>query len=213
MRVKICGIRQEEALDAAVAGGADMVGFLHYPASPRHVEVQEAGRLRALLPERVKAVVVGVDMADELLAELNARVRPDLFQLHGLETPQRVAEVRGRFGVGVIKALRVRDGRDIEAAEAYRGSADMILFDGCGAALPGGNGMTFDWSLLGGYRGAGGWILSGGLTAENVADGILQTGATAVDVSSGVETAPGQKDAARIMGFLKAAKGAVEMAA
>ena len=210
--VKICGISGPAALEAATGCGADMVGFLHYPASPRHVEPHAAERLRALLPGEVQAVAVGVDMEDALLEEIHARVRPDFFQLHGTESPGRTAEIGRRFGVPVIKAIRVRGARDIARAEDYRGSADLLLFDGGGEALPGGNGAAFDWSLLR-RRQEGGWILSGGLTAGNVADAVRQTGASMVDVSSGVESAPGQKDPERIRRFLKAAKSAgMEMA-
>ena len=213
VRVKICGISRPASLQAAIGCGADMVGFLYYPDSPRHVEPEAAGKLRAALPKEMQAVSVGVDMDDRLLEEIHARVRPDFFQLHGMETPRRAEQIRRRFGVPVIKVIRVRGAEDIAGAAEYENSADLLLFDTGGGAAPGGTGTTFDWDLLQPYRDRGGWILSGGLTAENVADAIRQTGAAMVDVSSGVESAPGQKDANRIERFLGAAKSkSMEMA-
>ena len=203
-QVKICGITERAALQAALRFGADMLGFLHYPASPRHIAPEAAGELCAMVSGRARIVAVGVDMEDALLQELQERLRPDFFQLHGSETPERVVEIRERFGIKVIKAIRVRDAQDIEQARAYEDIADMLLFDAYGETLPGGNGVAFDWSLL--PRRAGEWILSGGLNEENVARAIEQTGAPFLDVSSGVESAPGRKDPKKIERFLLAAK-------
>ena len=214
-KVKICGITDAAALQAAVRGAADMVGFLHYPASPRHIEIQDAARLRALLPEETQVAAVGVDMPDDLLQQLREHLRPHFFQLHGDESPQRAAHIRQRFGIPVIKAVRVRTSENIALAEAYHAAVDMLLFDAHSDNLPGGNGIAFNWSLLPSSCPAAKnpppvWILSGGLTPENVADAIKQTGAPIVDVSSGVETAPGRKDPQRIEAFLRAAKAVTQ---
>ena len=204
-RAKICGISRQDALDAAIAADAAMVGFLHYPASPRHIEPEAAASLRVRLPDHISAVAVGVDMEDALLERLATELRPDFFQLHGQETPQRVAAIRERFGIPTIKAISVRSAADIAAANAYQDSADMLLLDGCGTELPGGNGITFDWSLLAAFPSeSDNWILSGGLDPENVAEAIAHTSAPYVDVSSGVESAPGRKDPSRIAAFLRA---------
>lgn len=205
-RIKICGISKRHALEAAIQFGADMVGFIHYPPSPRHIELDKAAQLRALLPLQIKTVAVGVDMEDELLQELRNRLQPDFFQLHGSESPYRVKEIRARFKVGVIKAIRVQNGEDIARAENYRSTADLMLFDAHGEALPGGNGIVFDWTLLRQRKETGEWILSGGLTPETVIDAIRRTGAPIVDVSSGVESEPGKKDPKRIQQFLLAAR-------
>lgn len=204
--VKICGISEPPALETAVRFGADMVGFLFYPPSPRHIEIDNAATLRTLLPSRVGVVVVGVDLTDAQLLELKNQLQPDYFQLHGSESPERVKEIRSRFRTSVIKAIRVRDGEDVAQAESYRDVADLLLFDAYGEALPGGNGIRFDWSLLRHLRGRREWILSGGLTPETVNDAIRQTGAPIVDVSSGVENARGKKDPSRIESFLVSAK-------
>ena len=208
-RAKICGISRVDALEAAVAAGAAMVGFLHYPASPRHIEPEAAASLRERLPKHVSAVSVGVDMEDPLLERLATEIRPDFFQLHGQETPERVAAVRERFGIPIIKAMAVRSAADIATATAYQERADLLLLDGCGTALPGGNGITFDWSLLADFPSENrDWILSGGLDPENVAEAIARTSPPCVDVSSGVESAPGRKDPSRITAFLRAVRQA-----
>ena len=211
-QVKICGITDDIALETALRCGADMLGFLHHPASVRHIDADRAARLRANVAARARVVVVGVDMSDALLEELSEKLCPDFFQLHGSEAPQRVKEVRKRFGVGVIKAIRVRDGRDIEQAHAFEGIADLLLFDTYTETLAGGTGLVFDWALLRKLRNKGKWILSGGLTPENVGDAIEQTGAPAVDVSSGVESDQGKKDPKKIERFLQTAKTATSMA-
>ena len=211
-QVKICGISDDVALKTALRCGADMLGFLHHPASSRHIEPGDAARLRADVGGRARVVAVGVDMSDALLEELLEKLRPDFFQLHGSETPQRVKEVRKRFSIGVIKAIRVRDNKDIEQAHAFEDAADMLLFDSHTETLAGGTGVAFDWTLLREIRNKDKWILSGGLTPENVADAIEQTGAPAVDVSSGVESSPGKKDSKKIERFLQAAKATTPMA-
>ncbi|MCY4053639.1 MAG: phosphoribosylanthranilate isomerase [Hyphomicrobiales bacterium] len=211
-QVKICGITDGDALNAALRCGADMLGFLHHPASARHIDPDGAARLRASVGARARVVAVGVDMSDALLEELFEKLRPDFFQLHGSETPQRAGEIRERFGSGIIKAIRVRGNGDIEQAHAFEDAADMLLFDSYTEALAGGTGVVFDWTLLHGLRNKGAWILSGGLTPENVADAIEQTGAPAVDVSSGVESAPGRKDPKKIERFLQAVKTTTPMA-
>lgn len=205
-QVKICGITDETALKTAVRCGADMLGFLHHPASVRHIDSDKAARLRASIGARAHVVVVGVDMSDALLEELFGKLRPDFFQLHGSETPQRAKEVRERFGIRVIKAIRVRGDEDIKQAHAFEDAADMLLFDSYTEALAGGTGVAFDWTLLHGLQNKEAWILSGGLTPENVAKAIGQTSAPAVDVSSGVENAPGKKDSKKIERFLQAVK-------
>ena len=211
-QVKICGISDDAALKTALRCGADMLGFLHHPASPRHIEPGDAARLRADVGGRARVVAVGVDMSDALLEELFEKVRPDFFQLHGSETPQRVKEVRERFGIGIVKAIRVRDNKDIEQARAFEDTADMLLFDSHTETLAGGTGVVFDWALLHEIRNKDAWILSGGLTPENVTDAIKQTGAPAVDISSGVENAPGKKDSKKIERFLQTVKAATPMA-
>lgn len=211
MRVeaKICGIRDTAALDAAVAGGARYVGFVFYPRSPRHVTPGDAGRLAAMLPPAVTGVALAVDPDDALIDEIAARADVGMFQLHGAETPERVAAIRARTGRRAMKAIKVSEAADLAAADAYAGVADMLLFDakppaGMANALPGGNAVTFDWTILAGRDWPVPWMLSGGLDPANVADAIRISGARAVDVSSGVESAPGVKDPLRIAAFLAA---------
>ncbi len=208
--VKICGIRDASALDSAIRAGASYIGFIHYPASPRHVSFEEAARLRALAGNQVHPVSVTVNADDEVIAEIMARVRPDFLQLHGHETPERLRGVKQAHpGIRLIKALPVRSPNDIAQSRAYAGIADMLLFDAPPppkAELPGGNGVAFDWNALKHAEIALPWFLSGGLTHENVEDAVRISGAKFVDVSSGVESAPGIKDEAKIRAFLEAAK-------
>lgn len=210
-RVKICGIKTEPILEAALAGGADYVGLVFYPPSPRSLSLEDAARLAARGRGRARIVALTVDADDGFLHALAASVRPDLLQLHGRETVERARAVIARHGIPVMKAIKVETAADAEAAFAWTGVADEILFDakepkGRAGALPGGNGLSFDWHALDGVRGRLEFMLSGGLTPDNVATAIRLTGAAAVDVSSGVETAPGQKDAGAIARFLAAAK-------
>ena len=207
--VKVCGISTRAALAAAVDGGAAFVGLVFYPPSPRSVAVADAAALAAAAPPRVERVGVFVDPDDSLLAEVVARVALSALQLHGRESPRRVRDIRARFGLPAIKAIPVADEDDLARADDYAGAADRLLFDarppaGAPGALPGGNGVAFDWRLMAARRRSGPWLLSGGLTPENVARAVAASGAPAVDVSSGVESAPGVKDPSRIAAFLAA---------
>ena len=208
---KICGLSDAESLRAAVAAGAALVGFVFYPPSPRAVTPAQAKALAANVPAGVQKVGLFVDPDDALLDAVLAAVPLDLLQLHGQETPERVAEIAERTGVSVMKVIKVAERDDIEAAHAYEDVADRLLFDTKAPktradALPGGNGLVFDWNLLRGKSWRLPWMLAGGLDAENVADAVRISGAGAVDVSSGVETAPGAKDPAAIKAFLDAVK-------
>jgi phosphoribosylanthranilate isomerase len=210
--VKICGLKTEAALDAALAGGADYVGLVFHDASPRNIDPETARRLAEKARGKAKVVVLLVDPDDRRLADVVAAVTPDVIQLHGSETPERVAAIAQRFGLPVLKAVKVASAADAQAALSF-GAADLILFDakapeGRPGALPGGNGVAFDWQVLEGVRGKLAYMLAGGLTPVNVAEAIRRTGATAVDVSSGVESRPGEKDAELIRRFLRAAKTA-----
>jgi phosphoribosylanthranilate isomerase len=208
VKVKICGVRTPAIVNTAAEAGADYVGLVLFANSPRHVEVEEARVLAAIGKGRVGAVAVLVDPDDALIDEVVERVRPDLLQLHGSETPDRVAAIRARAGLPVMKAVAIAGPGDVAEASAYA-SADHILFDakaGPSAALPGGNGVAFDWLALKGF--AAPFALSGGLTPETVGEAIRATGAALVDVSSGVERAPGEKDAELVREFILAAKSA-----
>ncbi|MEO8419891.1 MAG: phosphoribosylanthranilate isomerase [Hyphomicrobium sp.] len=211
--VKICGLRTQGALDAALAAGADYVGFVFYARSPRNIAPADARLLAARARGKAKIVALLVDPDDSLLAEVIDTVGPDIVQLHGSETPARVAEIAKRFGRPVMKAVSVADAGDIQAALAYAGKADRILFDAKApaddaAALPGGNGIAFDWQALASLEGRIDYMLAGGLNAANVGEAIRLTGARAVDVSSGVESGPGEKDPELIRRFIQAAKTA-----
>ena len=206
---KICGLSTTATLDAAIAHGASHVGLVHFGKSPRHLDLDAMAALRQRVPSRVAAVLLLVDPDSEVLAEALMRVRPDVVQLHGHESVANVAAMRARHpGCAWWKALPVRTQADLAVAAAWGGVADRILYDAKppeGADLPGGNGLRFDWSLLVGHRHPLPWVLSGGLDAGNVAEAVQMTGAEIVDVSSGVESAPGIKDVDRIAAFLKAA--------
>ena len=205
--IKICGLSTPETVGAAVRAGASHVGFVHFPKSPRHVEPDQLRALAAAVPAHVDRVAVVVDADDEQLARLTGTGAITTLQLHGKESPERVAAIRQRFGLPVWKAISVKTRADIDAAQAYAGTVDRLLFDAKtpdGAALPGGMGLRFDWSLLDGVRHPLRWALSGGLDAGNIAEAIRRTGAPLVDVSSGVESAPGVKDMDKIATFLKA---------
>ena len=209
VKVKICGVRTPAIIETAAEAGADYVGLVLFPSSPRYVEVEEARVLAAIGKGEVGAVAVLVDPDDALIDEVVERVRPNLLQLHGSETPERVAAIRTRAGLPVMKALAVAGPADVAEAKIYDASADYILFDakaGPGAALPGGNGVAFDWLALEGF--AAPFALSGGLTPDTVGEAIRLTGAALVDVSSGVEHAPGDKDAELVRRFIRAAKSA-----
>jgi phosphoribosylanthranilate isomerase len=206
---KICGLSTAEAVDAAIEGGARFVGFVFYPPSPRYVTPEQAASLAARVPRNVMRVGLFVDVADAMLEAVLSRVPLELLQFHGKETPRRVAEVKARLRVPVMKAIPIAGSGDPEVAQSYQEVADWLLFDAKpprtdSGFLPGGNGLAFDWELLNGRTWHKPWMLSGGLTAKNVADAVATTGTTAVDVSSGVELRPGQKDLGKIAEFLAA---------
>ena len=214
--VKICGLNTAETLDAALAGGADLVGFVFFDRSPRHLEFDAARRLAAQVRGRAGKVALVVDAEHARIAAIVEAMKPDWLQLHGNETPERLAGLRAAFGLPLIKAIALDDKSDFLRAEAYRGVADKLLFDARppkNSVTPGGNGLTFDWALLQDYVGEcayNDWLLSGGLTPDNVGEAIKRTSAPGVDVSSGVETAPGEKSAEKILAFIAAARKAQE---
>ena len=210
-RAKICGVTTREAIDAAIDSGADYIGLVFFAKSPRHLSLESAAELAKAARGKVSIVALTVNANDAALADIVRDVHPDMLQFHGRESPERVAQVRERHGVPIIKAISVETVADAAFARAYRGIADLILFDAKapkGAALPGGNGLSFDWRALDGFADDFDFMLSGGLNPDNVADAIRLTGAAAVDVSSGVETAPGVKSPDLIRRFLQAVKTA-----
>jgi phosphoribosylanthranilate isomerase len=209
--VKICGLTTPETLDAALAGGAGFVGAVVFPKSPRHLDPLHAAALFERARGRAKIVAVTVDADDALLTEIALILKPDLIQLHGSETPKRTERVRLLTGAGIVKALPVRTAEDVAQARAWEAVADYLMFDAKppeGSDLPGGVGARFDWSLMAGRTFARPWFLAGGLTPDNVGEAVRISGAPAVDVSSGVESAAGVKDAALITAFLEAARSA-----
>jgi phosphoribosylanthranilate isomerase len=206
--VKICGLSSPETLAATIAAGADMAGFVFFERSPRHIDLETARTLGLMAHGRIEKVALTVDADDAALDQIVGALAPDMLQLHGREPPARVAEAKARFGLPVIKAVGVATAGDVEAARAYKGVADILLFDAKpapDAEAPGGAGVAFDWNLLRNI-GAANWMLSGGLDAGNVAGALRATKAPAVDVSSGVERERGVKDPARIAEFIKAAR-------
>lgn len=206
-RVKICGLRDAAMLDAAVQAGAAYVGLVFFEKSPRNVTLAQAAALAAMVPAGVAKVALVVDADDAQLDALLAQVPVDILQLHGAETPARVTAVKARYGLPVMKAVGVAGPDDLAALDAYAQVADQLLVDAKppkGADLPGGNGLAFDWRLIAGRRWPVPWMLAGGLTPANVAQAVALTGAGQVDVSSGVESAPGVKDAALIAAFCAA---------
>jgi phosphoribosylanthranilate isomerase len=213
--VKICGLNEPEPLEAALSGGADMVGFVFFEKSPRHVELTLARKLSALVGGRAQKVALVVDADDAQIAAIIEALAPDWLQLHGREPPARVAALR-RLRLPILKAIGVAEKADLLRAAAYEGVADSLLFDAKpsgDAALPGGNGLTFDWALIRDFSARiarKNWLVSGGLDSANVGDAIRLTGAPGVDVSSGVETAPGRKSAEKILAFIAAARAAAD---
>lgn len=206
---KICGLSTPETLDAAVAGGASHVGFVFYPPSPRHLAFRRAAELAARVPDHVGKVGVFVDPEDALIEQAIAAAGLDVLQVHQA-SPDRLQHLRARFGLELWAAVAVKTRADLDDAHRAAPVADRIMYDAKpppGATRPGGMGVRFDWSLLDGFRHPRPWLLSGGLDRATVADAIARTGATLVDVSSGVETAPGIKDAGLIAVFLKAVAG------
>lgn len=209
--IKICGLSTAETLGAALEAGADMVGLVFFERSPRFVGLDHARDLAGQARGRAKIVALTVDAPDKTLAAILARLEPDLLQLHGSESPERVAEIKRAFAVPVIKALGVAEAGDFEKARAYEGIADWLLIDAKppkGATRPGGNGAPFDWRLARAFAPRRPWLLSGGLDPTNVAEAIASSGAEGVDVSSGVESAPGVKDVDKIKAFVAAARAA-----
>ncbi len=210
--VKICGLSTPETLDAALSAGADMVGFVRFSKSPRHVSLNVGHRLSLQAKGRAQRVVLLVNPGDEDIAQAVEAINPDLIQLHGSESPARVAEIRSMVKRPVMKALGVAEPSDLQALTPYAGGADHILLDAkpprTAEALPGGNGVSFDWGLLNGLDRKVSFMLSGGLNPDNVAEAIRLTKPKAVDVSSGVEVGPGLKDPARIEAFIRAARTA-----
>jgi phosphoribosylanthranilate isomerase len=209
--IKICGLSSPETLDAALDAGADMVGFVFFEPSPRHLAFGAGRALGERVRGRAQKVALSVDADDEWLATSVEALKPDWLQLHGKETPERVAAVKKRFGLPVMKAIAVEQKSDLAAITAYTGIADRLIFDARAprtATRPGGLGKSFDWRLLENLQSAGPFMLSGGLDAGNVAEALRITGAPGVDVSSGVERAPGQKDADKIRAFIRATREA-----
>lgn len=209
--VKICGLKTPETLEAAITAGADWVGFVFFAKSPRNVSLDEAKALGKIVGSRAKKVALSVDADDAALADIEKALKPDFHQLHGHETPARVAAIRARFGRPVIKAIGIAEAADLETARAYETAADWLLLDAKppkNAALPGGNGLTFDWQLLAGLDLEKPFMVSGGLDPSNVGEAIAISHPAGVDVSSGVETAPGVKDPAKIRAFIEAARRA-----
>ena len=207
--IKICGLTNARALDAAILARADYAGFVFYSPSPRNLSIADAAALSARAEGRITRVGLFVDASDAAIADAVTAARLDALQLHGSETPARAAQLKAHFGLPVWKALAVTTKSDVERAAAYAGAADLILFDAKtpkGSSLPGGMGLSFDWSLVAGWKSPIAWGLAGGLTPSNVDEAIRLTAAPLVDTSSGVESAPGVKDMDKIAAFCKAAR-------
>ena len=209
VEIKICGLSTPEALETCASEGVDMAGFIFFDKSPRNVTPEQASPLAALargFQNPLQTVAVTVDAEDDRLDAIVAAMKPDFLQLHGRETPQRVAELKKRHGLPVIKAFAIREASELEKLAPYEGFADRFLLDAKapeGSDLPGGNGVSFDWKLLQALDTKTPWMLSGGLDAENIAEALAVSGAKSIDVSSGVEAAPGRKDIAKIAAFIK----------
>ena len=209
IKIKICGLTDPADIPAAILAGASYVGFVFFPKSPRHLELEAAAFMAASVPVGIMKVALTVDADDAMLDTLTGQVPLDMLQLHGSETPERVAEVKSRYGLPVMKAVGIADAGDLPQLKTYGRVADQLLVDAKppkGADRPGGNAMAFDWTLIAGRRWPVPWMLAGGLTPENVAQAVRLTGARQVDVSSGVESAPGVKDADKMRAFVEAAQ-------
>ena len=209
--IKICGLKTAEAVAAALDGGASHIGFIFFPKSPRYVDPGEAGRLRKAAKGRAIAVAVTVDPDDVTLDAIVAAMQPDMLQLHGNENVNRVAEIKARYGLPVMKAFALRERGDLQQIEPYIGVADRFLFDAKppkGSELPGGNGVSFDWQVLSELDASTDYMLSGGLNASNIAEALRATNAQGIDISSGVESAPGVKDVGLIKDFFRAVRAA-----
>ncbi|MGV6847292.1 MAG: phosphoribosylanthranilate isomerase [Marinibacterium sp.] len=208
VRIKFCGLTRPEDLDAAARARAGYVGLMFFDPSPRNLSVAQARALALDAPEGLAKVAVTVNAGDDVLDRIVGDVPLDMLQLHGAESPDRVAAVKARYGLPVMKAVAVAEEDDLPALDEYARVADQILVEAKpprGAVLPGGNGVPFDWRLIAGRRWAVPWMLAGGLTPDNVGEAIRLTGARQVDVSSGVESAPGDKDSGRMQAFAAAA--------
>ena len=211
LTIKICGLRTPQTLDVAIESGADQVGFVFFPPSPRSIGIEAARLLGERAQGRVQKVALTVDASNDAIAAIVAALKPDMLQLHGTESPDRVAVIRSRFGLPVMKALPIATRADLSPIREYAKAADRLLFDARApqdATRPGGLGKTFDWALLAGLKLDVPYMLSGGLDANNVAEALRITRAPGVDVSSGVERAPGEKDPDRIRAFIRAARAA-----
>ena len=208
VEIKICGLSTPETLDAAVDAGATHVGLVHYEPSPRHVSLDQAAVLRRRVPQHVKVVLLLVSMDALPTAQALDAVKPDVVQFHGSETPEWLALIKNNTPLEVWKAFGVRNADSLTNALKFKGAVDMLLYDAAAGALPGGNGLALDWSLLANFRHELPWGLAGGLTPGNVAEAIRVTGAPLVDASTGLETAPGVKDVDLIRAFCKAARDA-----
>jgi phosphoribosylanthranilate isomerase len=211
LAIKICGLTTPDALEVALEAGADLVGFVFFPPSPRNLGLEAARTLGAQVRRRAGKVALTVNASDDTIAAIVAALQPDILQLHGKESPERVVAVRTRFGIPVMKALPVAARADLAAIRPYADVADRLLFDArppADATRPGGLGVSFDWTLLKGINPRVPWMLSGGLDAGNVAEALAITGAPGVDVSSGVERAPGEKDPGKIRAFIRAVREA-----
>ncbi|MBB4186653.1 phosphoribosylanthranilate isomerase [Sinorhizobium terangae] len=209
--VKICGLKTAEAVERAAALGASHTGFIFFPKSPRNIEPDDAGRLADRIRGRAKIVAVTVDADNDDLDEIVSALKPDMLQLHGSESPDRVLTVKAVYGLPVMKALSIREASDLDRMEPYVGIADRFLFDAkppAGSDLPGGNGVSFDWRLLDALDGSVDYMLSGGLNASNIGEALALTGARAIDTSSGVESAPGIKDLKLMEAFFDAVRRA-----
>jgi phosphoribosylanthranilate isomerase len=209
--IKICGLKTDHAMTAALAGGASHVGFIYFAKSPRYVEPAEAGRLREAARGKALAVAVTVDASDAFLGGIVTALLPDMLQLHGSETPERVAELKARYGLPVMKALPLSEAADLDRIKPFIGIADRFLFDAKppkGSELPGGNGVAFDWRILAGLDAGVDYMLSGGLNAANIGDALRLANPPGIDISSGVESAPGVKDPALIEQFFRAVRAA-----
>ncbi|MCV0381991.1 MAG: phosphoribosylanthranilate isomerase [Erythrobacter sp.] len=204
IEVKICGLSTPETIDAAVDAGATHVGLVHYEKSPRHVDLEQAAKLRRRVPETVKVVLVVVGLQPEPLTRAWEVIRPDVIQFHGGETPEWMKLVRQHLPVEAWRSVGLRSAETLDNSRKFIGAADRLLFDAPAKALPGGNGVSFRWDILDGWEPYMPWILAGGLTADNVAEAIRTTGAPMVDASSGLEDAPGVKNIGKIRDFVAA---------
>ena len=211
LTIKICGLSEQISLDAALDAGADMVGFVFFERSPRHLPLAAGRSLAARVGGRAQKVALTADADDATLAAVIEALAPDVLQLHGRETPERVGYIRSRFGRPVMRAIAIGGPADLETVDRFDAVCDWLLFDArpaAGSSRPGGNGHAFDWSLLTGIGTRCPWLLAGGLQCDNVAPALAKSGARGLDVSSGVETAPGIKDAGKISRFVAAARAA-----